>query len=344
LTVSPFGCIVFFAKSWEDVMSSFHDDLSGFGSINAFSDHAVFAVGQNADGPQGGGPGSPIGYTPSPTLITGYAKNLAFDLIWDSSVAGAPKAFIGAVDAAAELLVSLLQPSIKTIVYVDVGWGEVGNGALNPGALSESLSNFYGIADGATIAGVLAAHGDTVSAGALAAAPFVFTGAEGRVLGLLPEDTSSAAIPDGAIGFNTLSGTGYSWQFSAGGTRATQFNLQAAALHELTEVMGRVSGEGNLLGLGLPFYTPLDLFDFTAPNTLSLTTVGYFSINNGVTQMGQFNSAGAGDAGDWASLNSVADSQTLPPWLQDPFDAVLRPGYNLALSLDDLLVMKVLGY
>jgi hypothetical protein len=325
-------------------MTSFHDDLSGFGSIHSFSDQAVFAVGQNADGPPGGGPSSPIGYTPSPTLITGYAKNLAFELIWDSSVSGAPKAFLGAVDTAAELLVSLLQPSIKTIVYVDVGWGEAGGGALNPNALSESLSNFYGIADGATIASALAAHGDNVSAGVLANAPFLFTGAEGRVLGLLPEDTSSAAIPDGAIGFNTLSGTGYSWQFSATGTHPTQFNLQAAALHELTEVMGRVSGEGNLLGLGLPFFTPLDLFDFSATGTLALSTGGYFSINNGVTQMGRFNDTANGDAGDWASSNSAADAHTLPPGLQDPFDAILRPGFNLALSLDDLLVMKVLGY
>src|SRR5262249_19843600 len=152
----------------------------------------------------------------------------------------------------------------------------------------------------------------------------------------LPPDITSAAAPDGAVGFSTLAGTGFSWQFNATGTRATQFNMESAALHELTEVLGRVSGEANLLGLGLPFFTPLDLFDFSAPGVLALGTGGYFSINNGATPMGQFNATPVGDIGDWESSNSVAGSHTLPLGLQDPFDAELRPGYNFTPSLDDL--------
>jgi hypothetical protein len=334
-------------------MNAFQDDISGFGSINSSS-----------------GPG---------TLISGHGNNLAIDLIWDSSVASAPVGFVGAVEAAAELLVSVLHAAHKTVVYVDVGWGEyigpAGSTQLQPGDLGESNPNvvFYP-GDFQAVVNALAAQGDNVSAAAkaeaavpaLASVPIDFTTAEGKALGLLPENYTGASNPDGAIGFATndsLETTGNSWQFGATGTGPAQFNLQAVALHELTEVMGRISSEGLAYGaiVGgqvVGALTPLDLLTFTAKGQLAFANPagysgGYFSTNNGATQMGQFNNFTInfdginyfiGDLGDWQSSNSPADSQTVPPGQQDPFNAFLQPGYNLVMSRDDLIEMEALGW
>jgi hypothetical protein len=106
--------------------------------------------------------------------------------------------------------------------------------------------------------------------------------------------------------------------------------------------------EGTASYNGHKTYTPLDLFDFSSPGTLSLSNAGgYFSITNGSGQpLGQFNNASknGGDIADWASYNSVGDSGTLPAGAMDPFDAFSWPGYNGVLSAADLLEMQALGY
>jgi hypothetical protein len=354
-------------------MTSFHDDLSGFGSINSSGGlsaitpiQEVISAGSGlaaAIGQSGGGAAPISGHAPDPTLIIGLASNLAIDLIWDGSVQHAPKGFMGAVDAAAELLVSILHTTAPTVLYIDIGWGEYNGGPLDPGALGENWSNVWTptAPDYQAVVDALAAHGDNVTTAAadapgLASVAVGFTTAEGKALGLLPENYTGPSSPngiDGAVGFATsatLAATGNSWQFGAVGTGPTQYNLVGVALHELTEVMGRLSSEG--YGAVPGGLTPLDLLTFNAPGSLALYPGGYFSTNDGVTPMGQFNAPILyqgnyyliGDVGDWASFYSVSDSQTLPPNLQDTFDAVLRPGYNLTLSLDDLLVMKAIGY
>ena len=117
--------------------------------------------------------------------------------------------------------------------------------------------------------------------------------------------------------------------------------------HELTEVMARISMEGTVTYNGHKTYTPLDLFDFSAGDKLILSNAGgYFSTDNGATQMGVFNNAHlyGGDIADWASALSVDQSKTLPAGEEDPFDAFSSPGYDLTLSSDDLQVMAALGY
>jgi hypothetical protein len=317
-------------------MSASHDDLSGFGAL----------------GPAGGGGGN--------TLILTHGTNLAIDLIWDPSVASAPVGFTAAVDAAAKLLVSVLNPASPTIDYVTVGWGEVGGTLLAPdsGILGKNNANMvmdFASSDYQAVVNALAAHGDDVSTAqadgsVLAQFPVDFTTAEGKALGLLPESyNADHGVADGSIGFNTLAGTGNSWQFEATGTRPTQYNLQTVAVHELSEVLGRLSSQGLLGGTvggqALPALMPLDLLTFSAPGALALNAGGYFSTDNGVTHMGQFNPYYLyGDIGDWASFPTVSASQTLPRSHQDAFDAFLQPGYNLAFSPADLLVMKALGY
>src|SRR5262249_40273170 len=96
-----------------------------------------------------------------------------------------------------------------------------------------------------------------------------------------------------------------------------------------TEVMGRAMGQSP------GHYTELDLFHFSAPGvrTFSGTTTGYFSADNGNTNLNNFNTNTAGDFGDWASSAG-----------HDAFNAFIGTGVVEAISAADLKVMDVLGW
>lgn len=342
-------------------MSSYHDDLFGFGPVvtphwNPFAhgpqvtydEGALSPIGAAGGGGHGGhtSGGSTGGTAPAPTLVTGTSSSLAIDLVWDSSVASAPSGFMSAVTASAQALVNDITTATKTVVYVAVGWGEIAGGALASGALGESQSSGY-LTNYTTVANALTAHGDNLTAAnEPTSAQFFVTSAEAKLLGMANPTGGSATSIDGSVGFGTLSGTGYSWQFGSSGTTSTQFNLQSVVYHELTEVMGRISMEGTATYYGAKTYTPLDLFDFSAASTLALSnTGGYFSNDNGSSHLGNFNPANlyGGDIGDWASYNSVTESGTVTSG-QDAFNAFGRPGYDGILSKDDLLEIAALGY
>ena len=150
--------------------------------------------------------------------------------------------------------------------------------------------------------------------------------------------TSSAV--DGYIGFSTLKGTGYSWNETASvsgstsGTGSRQFDLEATPFHEISEVMGRIAMEGEMVN-GKTTYTPLDLFNYQSHGVLELSgNGGSFSFNDGTTDQGTYNNASAngGDIADWASAASPTQSGTfgLPGGVNvyDAYDAFAFPGYN----------------
>jgi hypothetical protein len=286
------------------------------------------------------------GSVPSPTLVSSSASNLSIDLVWDSSVASAPTGFTSAVAAAVQGLVNDISAPAKTTLYIGVGWGEVSGQSMAANALGESTSTGY-LTSYASLANALTAHGDTLTASnEPTSSQFYVASAEAKTLGLASPTGGSVTSLDGHVGFSTLTGTGYSWQFGATGTASNQYNLQAVVQHEITEVMGRTSMEGTSTYNGVKTYTPLDLFDFSGNHALALSnTGGYFSNNGGATQMGVFNNNAAygGDIADWASYSSASQSGTVASGQQDPFDAFTRPGYDLHLSHDDLLEMAVLG-
>lgn len=335
------------------------DDLYGLGAPT-FSNHGQdpFSLGQEVLMSDSGAL-SPIslstatgtsstgtvssGATPSPTLVSAAGSNLEIDLVWDSSVAGAPSGFTSAVATAADSLVTDFTTAAKTVLHVDVGWGEVGGQSMAANALGESESAGY-LTSYATVANDLARHGESLNASnEPTSGQFFVDSAEAKAFGMI-SGTSSAV--DGYVGFSTLAGTGDSWQFAATGTASNQFNFESVVQHELTEVMGRTAMEGTTVYNGAKTYTPLDLFDYSASHTLALSnTGGYFSNNGGATRMGTFNDAAAygGDIGDWASYASASQSGTLASG-SDSFDAFTRPGYNDALSADDLLEMNAIGY
>ena len=278
---------------------------------------------------------------PTPTLVTSTGSNLQLDLVWDSSVASAPTGFVSAVVAAAQNYVSDFTTSAKTVLYISVGWGEVGGTSMAANALGESESSGY-LTNYTTLAHALTSAGDSLRASnEPTTGQFFVTSAEAKVLGLVSGTAGSTTSIDGYVGFSTLSGTGYSWNLGSTGTASSQFNLQAVADHELSEVMGRIGMEGTAIYNGHKTYTPLDLFNFSANNVLSLSgNGGYFSTNNGASHMGNFNNAAryGGDIADWSSATSVTQSGTLGSG-SDAFDAFDYPGYNASISHDDLLEM-----
>ncbi len=302
--------------------------------------------------------------TPAPYLVTVTGSNLQIDLIWDSSVANAPSGFTAAVIDAAQFYVTNFTSSTggKTVLYIDVGYGEIAGTSLAANALGESESNGY-LTNYSTVTKALAADGYSFSAtNEPTGSQFFVTSAQAKSLGLISGTSGGASSVDGYIGFSTLTGTGYSWNTYANpngsnsGTTSTQFDLQAVVEHEISEVMGRIGMEGQVIN-GKATYTPLDLFNYASYNTTTHTGAlelsghgGYFSTNGGATKMGVFNNSSSygGDIADWASYTSVTQSATLPVGaasnVSDAYDAFLAPADNGLVTTDDILVDAAIGY
>ena len=294
-----------------------------------------FAGGGNSGAAHGGGGGG--GTTPIPTLVG--AGNFHINLMWDSSVSSAPAGFVNDVKATATYLTTLFTNS--ETINIHVGWGEINGQGMSGGALGESMTNGYleNIATLESQLGVHASNEPTSGYGWV-------SNAQAKLIGILANNSTAV---DGYVGF----GTNVQWNYTYGangtgtGTQAGQYDLQGVVFHELTEVMGRVSMEG-VNYHGQHIYSGLDLFDFSAPNTLQLSTAGgYYSTDNGTTSLGVFNgSAHSGDIADWASWDSANQSGTLDPSLgdQDAFNAFGRSGIDSDLSHADVQLMDSIGY
>jgi hypothetical protein len=289
---------------------------------------------------------------PSPTLV-GTTNGLQIDLIWDASVANAPGGFMQAIIHAAQYYARLYSSPTggPEVINIDVGYGEIAGTSLASNALGESDSYGY-LTNFTTVKNALTQDGYSFTASnEPTTSQFFVTSAEAKTLGLI-SSTSSAV--DGYIGFSTLSGTGYSWNQNVSvsasntGTGSSQFDLQAVAMHEISEVMGRISMEGAIVN-GQHTYTPLDLFNYKSPGVLELSrNGGYFSVNNGTTNLGTYNNASGygGDIADWASATSITQSKTLGLTAgdYDAYDAFTAPGYNGGLSQSDIIENAALGY
>jgi hypothetical protein len=99
--------------------------------------------------------------------------------------------------------------------------------------------------------------------------------------------------------------------------------------------MGRMLLVGGRISIFGHSFTPLDLFHFSASHTrtFSGTTPGYFSVNNGVTNLENFNTNPAGDYGDWSSAKGV-----------DAFNAFATTGQAEPVSTADLTALDVIGW
>ncbi len=151
-----------------------------------------------------------------------------------------------------------------------------------------------------------------------------------------------------AVGFGTTPNFG-SWYFGTGTPAAGQTDFIAAAEHEISEGMGRLSFAGSFSGQE----SILDLFRYSSSGARDLTPVSsgtgntaYFSIDGGVTSGGTFNNDVVNtlysppanyDLADWAPGSGPG------PGGNDAF-ANGNTGVALPLTLSDLTVMNVLGW
>jgi len=314
----------------------------------------IYGAGSSSNHSGSSSSSSSSSSAPSPTPVTASGSELEIYLIWDSSVSKAPSGFTTAITDAAQFYVNNFTSSTgkAVVLYIDVGYGEVAGTPLASGALGESESNGY-LTNYATVTSALAKDGLTFTASnEPTASQFFITIAQAKTLGLISGTSGGSSSVDGYIGF----GSGFSWNTYANpngsnsGTLSNQYDLQAVAQHELSEVLGRIGMEGATVA-GKPTYTILDLFNFAGHGTLELSGKGgYFSIDNGTTHNGVFNNASSygGDIADWASYTSPTQSGSLPTGAAktatDSYDAFLAAGGNGVVTTDDLLVDAALGY
>jgi hypothetical protein len=303
------------------------------------------AFGAHSHGGAGGGltasgTASTTG-SPASTLV-GASTGLEINLIWDSSVQTNAnwQAIEQAVVSAAQIYTGAF--SNHSVINIDVGYGEVGGAALASNALGESESNGY-ITNYRTVENALAAadaalvQSGVMASNAVAAfqnmkgESFFVTSAEAKALNLVGPSSSA----DGYIGLNATSLLFFG---SPGQTVPSgQYDAVGVAAHEISEVMGRIGLEGQSLGGYRNVYTPLDVFRYSSPYKPDIhPTSGYFSLNDGVSNLATYNNpANGGDASDWASLSTNT---------RDAFDAFDNPGVTTQVTANDLLEIASLGY
>lgn len=148
-------------------------------------------------------------------------------------------------------------------------------------------------------------------------------------IGLLPANCFSTSTCSGNVPTITFGVQPYTFNPSDRDV-AGDYDFIGVAEHELSEVMGRIPGLDQNT-----FYTPNDLFRYTAPGTRNLTAYtpgAYFSINSGTTDLVPFNTVAGADAQDYASPTP------------DSFNAFASPGETDPLTTTGITNVDVIGY
>jgi hypothetical protein len=260
---------------------------------------------------------------------------MLFNITFDSSATQAPAGFRSTVMAVAHFLEAQFTDSIT--INIAVGYGEVGGSAMSAGALGESgtyLSSFaYSQVRNALVADSRSAA-DISSAASLPGSDPTSGGhwwvptAEAKALGLI----GATGQLDGVVGFSSAANFDYD---NSNGVSPGQYDFYGVVGHEFSEVMGRILLTGESIGSTPNGFAPLDLFHFSASNVRSFVgpQAGYFSIDNGQTNLNDFNTNANGDFGDWAASAG-----------HDSFLAFSSSGTTNAITTTDLTTLDVLGY
>ena len=267
------------------------------------------------------------------------ASALTIVPVYDASVTS--RANAAAMESAFAAVAGQFDASFKTPVTVKIGvsMGKVNGEPLGAGDISSSQTLLTGPFSYGEIKGTLQslaaaqpANGPLASAAAkmpakspAGALPYEIPYAEAQALGYLPAKIN----PDsGYVGFSTS----VAWDYNSGnGITAGDYDFEGLAAHEISEVLGRLSG---LESAEPTFATVFDMFRYSAPGVpnFSYSSPAYFSTDGGVTSRGLFNIAGGGDRGDWN------------PIVKDAQDATLAPGAGYVLQNRDLVALDVLGW
>jgi len=262
---------------------------------------------------------------------------MQIDLVFDSSVTNNANA--SQIEAALTYVANLYDQMFTNsiTITINVGWGEVGGSNVGSGDLGESSWSYYqdfvsygnlkaDFVNNATNPFQSAVYANMPSSdptgGQMINVPVV----EAAALGLVNPDQN------GSVGF----GSSYNWYFGTGTAPSNEYDLVAVAEHEISEVMGRTSFLSGTVSSDI--LAPMDLFRFAAPGERDLTVnsptgSAYFSIDNGVTDLDNWNpTSGNGDLGDWA-----------PSAGPDAYDDFSGTGANY-LTTTDIELMNILGY
>jgi Ca2+-binding RTX toxin-like protein len=283
----------------------------------------------------GGPPGSSGGGTTTSGSTLVSSSGLSINITWDSSVSSAPLEFKNVVLSVAQYFVDHFTDHVT--LNINVGYGEAGGNSLGS-ALGMSLtylqSSSYSQIKAALITDAHTAEDNSAVASLLGdptnGGNFWMSTAEAKALGLNTSTTNT----DGFVGFSSTSGI-FDYN-NTDGVTSGQYDFFGVVAHEFSEVMGRILLVGGKIGTTTNSYDPLDLFHFSAPGThdLSGTTPGYFSVDNGTTNLHNFNvSPLGGDRGDWASSATV-----------DAFDAFGTSGVIEPISASDITALDVIGW
>lgn len=173
------------------------------------------------------------------------------------------------------------------------------------------------------------------------------TTANFKALGLIP---AAAVAVDASISFSNL----FTWDFDpTDGITPGAFDFVGIAAHEIGHALGFESGvdilDGNSSGTFFPdnlftFLSPLDLFRYSAASTAqgvidwtANTTPKYFSVDGGLTNLGNFSTGVT--HGDGSQASHWKDNLGLG--IMDPTAA---PGELLNISALDLKAFDAIGF
>lgn len=300
-----------------------HTHHANDGRVLINGDGQIVVLSTDAGANTGGGSGTNgTGTPPTPASGPGTtASPFVINVTYSASVSAAPAGFVTGVRAAVQYLQSQFTDPVT--INITVGYGEVAGAAMSATALGTTLiylmrTTYKDIANALQMAGE----------NPLPNGSYWVPTAHAKAIGLAGPSTAT----DGYVGF---SGT-QTFDFDrADGITAGTYDFFGIAMHEFTEVMGRMLLTGRTIGTTANGYYPMDLFQYAAPGTrdFSATGPGYFSADGGVTSLGTFNTVAGGDAGDWGATMG-----------NNAFNAFSYSGVVNAVSNADLGVLDAIGW
>ena len=259
------------------------------------------------------------------------AHALTINVTYDTTVTSQPNAaqiesaFADAVQTFQDLYTNNITVDVTVYYETGIGLGQSSTSLTGNPAYSDLVNALSAAAKTAEDSNAVASlpASDPTGGG-----PWWIPNAEAKAL--VPLNSYVQPPPDGSIYFESS----VSYTFDPTNRAVSgKYDFIGVAEHEISEVLGRGNGLNTIIGGG---YVPYDLFRFTSSGVRSLNTNDsgvYFSVNDGVTSLKNFNPPGGGDLQDWL-MSSPADS----------YDAFLTAGQKAILSSADLTALDVLGY
>ncbi|MGD0104905.1 MAG: NF038122 family metalloprotease [Rhodopila sp.] len=249
---------------------------------------------------------------------------MQINFVYDPSTASAPAGFFTALNYVARVLDALIINPIT--VNIEVGWNEIAGSPLPSGDLATGGDSHGNDLTYSQLVAELSAHaGNPADQQELASLPanaasqlpaqlFVSTAQE-KAWGLL---APNADVIDGAVGFSSA----YTYSFNVNDQNVPgESGFVAVAEHEITHALARLPDNGAFA-----------LTDYSAPGVLNTSGGGgYYSVDGGVTDLGNFAPA-AQDPADWAAHNG------------DAFDAQGTEGDGGVLTEVDKTLLGTLGF